>query len=126
MNMNISGRILSVSLAVLGLLIASFACNALLPQAESTQAPLATVIVEPTFDSESGPPQTEADVPRVSVQEAKAAFESGAAAIMDVRSAESFAISHIKGALSIPLANIEQNPAEAFKDKKQWIITYCT
>jgi hypothetical protein len=126
MNMKISEKILSIPLVILGLLGVSLACNALLPQAEPTQTPFATAIVEPTSGIQSGLPQTEADVPRVSVQDAKAAVDNGAAVMMDVRSKEAYAVNHIKGALSIPLANIEQNPMDAFKDKKQWIITYCT
>ena len=89
--------------------------------------PAPTVIVEPTSPSQTGNlPQTEANVPRVSVEEARVAFESGQAVIVDVRSAESFAVSHIAGALSIPLARIEANPASVTLDKSQWIITYCT
>ncbi len=45
---------------------------------------------------------------------------------MDVRSTESFVAGHIAGALSIPLARIESNPASVTLDKSQWIITYCT
>lgn len=71
-------------------------------------------------------PQTEADVPRVTVQEAKAAFDGGEAVIVDVRSVESFTSQRIQGALSIPLAGIEADPANVTLDKDQWIITYCT
>ena len=99
---------------------------ALIPSACSTPTqPVPTASVEPT--SQSGNlPQTEADVPRVTVQEAKAAFDSGEAIIVDVRSVESFASQRIKGALSIPLTGIEADPASVTLDKDQWIITYCT
>jgi 3-mercaptopyruvate sulfurtransferase SseA len=93
---------------------------------EPTSQPVPTVIVEPTSQPASGLPQTEADVPRVTVQEAKAAFESGEAVIVDVRSAEAFAAQHIQGALSIPLTGIEADPASVTLEKDQWIITYCT
>ncbi|MCL4824244.1 MAG: rhodanese-like domain-containing protein, partial [Anaerolineales bacterium] len=56
----------------------------------------------------------------------KAAFEAGAAVIVDVRSVDSFVAKHIAGALSIPLTRIEQNPKSVSLDKDQWIITYCT
>lgn len=82
--------------------------------------------VEPTRSLAEGLPQTEADVPRVTVQEAKAAFDSGAAVIVDVRTTQSFVVRHIAGALSIPLTRIEQNPHSVSLDKNQWIITYCT
>jgi 3-mercaptopyruvate sulfurtransferase SseA len=70
-------------------------------------------------------PQTEEDVPRVSVEEAKAAFESGQALIVDVRGVDYYAASHIAGALSIPLSRIEDDPADVSLDKTKWIITYC-
>jgi 3-mercaptopyruvate sulfurtransferase SseA len=71
-------------------------------------------------------PQTEDEVPRVKVEEAKSAVESGKAIIVDVRSAESYAAGHIAGAVSIPLAEFETNINNPSLDKDQWIITYCT
>ncbi|MFZ5858589.1 MAG: rhodanese-like domain-containing protein [Chloroflexota bacterium] len=84
------------------------------------------VTVEPTRPLAEGLPQTEADVPRVTVAEAKAAFDSGAAVIVDVRSTQAFVAQHIADALSIPLTQIEDNPKSVTLDKNQWIITYCT
>ncbi|HEX2998511.1 MAG TPA: rhodanese-like domain-containing protein [Anaerolineales bacterium] len=71
-------------------------------------------------------PASEAEVPRVAVQEAKAAFDNGTAVIVDVRSAGAFETSHIAGALNIQLADIETNPTNLNLAKDQWIITYCT
>ena len=89
--------------------------------------PAPTVIVELTSPPvDSNLPQTEADVPRVTVEQALTALNSGTAVIVDVRSTESFVASHIVGALSIPLAQIEADPAGVKLDKNQWIITYCT
>jgi len=64
------------------------------------------------------------DIPRVSVGDAKAAYDTGTAVFLDVRSSDAYAQSHISGALSIPLGELpdrlnELNPAD-------WIITYCT
>lgn len=71
--------------------------------------------------------QSEDDVPRISVSEAKAALDSGAAVIMDVRSAEAFASTRVAGAVSIPLQNFEGNGVRNLSlEKDQWIITYCT
>ena len=96
------------------------ACSASLP----TEV---TVIVEPTNPPRTEDlPQTEADVPRVTVEEALTALNSGAAVIVDVRSTQSFVAGHIAGALSIPLTGIEENPKSVSLDKDQWIITYCT
>jgi 3-mercaptopyruvate sulfurtransferase SseA len=71
-------------------------------------------------------PQTEADVPRVKVEEAKSAFDSGKAIIVDVRSAEAYAEGHAAGAISIPLTEFENNIENLSLDKDQWIIPYCT
>lgn len=62
----------------------------------------------------------------MTVEEAKSAFESGKAIIIDVRSAESYATGHAAGAISIPLAEFENNIDSLPLDKGQWIITYCT
>lgn len=71
-------------------------------------------------------PRSEAEVPRVSVEEAKAALESGTAIIVDVRSPGAYETSHIKGAVSVPLGELERNLSGLTLPKDQWIITYCT
>ena len=71
-------------------------------------------------------PQTEREVPRVSVEEAKAAFEQGQAVLIDVRNPPAFESQHIAGAINIPLGEIERDPAGLDLAKDQWIITYCT
>ena len=71
-------------------------------------------------------PLTEADVPRVTVEDAKFAVDNGQAIIVDVRSTEFYFESHIADALSFPLDGIEIDPAGVPLDKAQWIITYCT
>jgi hypothetical protein len=63
-------------------------------------------------------------VERVALEESKAAFDNGEAIFLDVRSASSHATAHIPGALSIPLAELEERISEL--DPNQWIITYCT
>jgi hypothetical protein len=64
------------------------------------------------------------EVLRVSPQDAKAALDLGSATFVDVRGDAVYAIGHIPGALSIPLADIETRLTELDQDK--WIITYCT
>lgn len=86
----------------------------------------ASVIAEPARSLAPGLPQTEAEVPRVTVEEALAALHSGVALIVDVRSPQSFAAGHIEGAVNIPLAQIEAAPSALPFDKNLWIITYCT
>lgn len=109
--------------AILILVLATLACNALSPQS----APNPTQIIETQLTESAGNvPLTEADVPRVTTEEAKAALDSGAAVIVDVRAPAQYEQSHVAGALSIWLDDIEANPTGLNLDKDQWIITYCT
>ena len=113
-------------LALSALILAMLACNLFAPTSPQA-SPTKVVIVEPTFPpTKSNLPLTEADVPRVSLEEALVAFSSGAAIIVDVRSKQAYDASHIPGALSIELGQIETNPTSLNLPKDQWIITYCT
>jgi hypothetical protein len=69
-------------------------------------------------------PNSEIDVPRVSVADAKAAYDTGTAVFLDVRDAGSYTRSHIAGAISIPLGELPTRVDEL--DASSWIITYCT
>ena len=114
-----------VLLAFAVLALTALACNALLPLPNSDGEP--TQIIEPVFtQSQGGIPQTEDAVPRVTVEQAKAAVDSGAAVIVDVRSQEAYETSHIAGALFIPLEDFENDITSLELGKEQWIITYCT
>ena len=74
----------------------------------------ATPVVEDTYP----------EIPRVSLADAKAAYDTGTAVFVDVRDAQSYAQSHIKGALSIPLTELPNRLNEL--KPSDWIITYCT
>jgi len=78
----------------------------------------------PTPAAASHEEETYPEIPRVSLDEAKAALDAGTAVIVDVRSAEAYAGGHIAGAVNVPLAELESRLGEL--DKAQWIITYCT
>ena len=114
---------ISISLAITILMLAALACNAVLPPKEPLTAATAPSFSTPAI---GGIPQTEDDIPRVSVVDAKAALENGEAIFVDVRSQGSYAAMHIAGAVSLPLEVIEADPAGVPLDKDQWIITYCT
>ena len=109
---------------IVSLLLTMVACNFAAPTGQSTP-PALTVIAEPTSSSQNVL-QSESQVPRIPVEQALAAVQSGAAIIVDVRSAQAYDDSHVAGALSIPLADIENNPNGLALEKDQWIITYCT
>jgi|SoiMetStandDraft_2_1073263.scaffolds.fasta_scaffold01778_4 3-mercaptopyruvate sulfurtransferase SseA len=128
-------RTIYILLATFTLVLISLACNALLPQTEPTSVPtpVQTQIIIPTQITESvstqppaNLPQTDAEVSRVPADQAKAALDSGDAVIVDVRGADAYARSHIKGALEVSLSAIQTDPANLPLDKNKWIITYCT
>ncbi len=112
-----------IFLSISILILATLACNALV----STPQPTPVVILEPGNPSTpSSLPLTEADVPRVSLEEAYTAYTAGAAIIVDVRGTEAYSEKHVVGALSIPLDKFEIDINSVNLDKDQWIITYCT
>lgn len=113
---------------ILLLLLATSACNAALPQAESTPQSYPNPSYQNPIQTQAkqASPLTEADVPRVAVEDAKVAFDNGEAVIVDVRSAEAYATGHAAGAINIPLAEFENNISNVPLKKDQWIIPYCT
>lgn len=113
--------------SLLLLLITLLALSACSAQPTQVQPTLTTNVGEPGLTQDADQlPATDADVPRVSIEEAKAALESGAAVIVDVRSPDAFASSHVAGSSNVPLGDIEMNLASVPLEKDQWIITYCT
>jgi 3-mercaptopyruvate sulfurtransferase SseA len=91
---------------------------------------IAAVLLMSPFGSASPTPaasieeETYPEIPRVSLAEAKAAHDSGAAVFVDVRSLEAYTGGHITGSVNVPSSDIESRINEL--DPAQWIITYCT
>ena len=109
-NLNVKKRlfILVAGVAFTSAILAACAISTPQPQVE----PTATAVATPE------------EVQRITPEEAKAAFDSGTAVFLDVRSHIIYVQSHIPGAVSIPLAELKPRIAEL--DPAQWIITYCT
>lgn len=63
-------------------------------------------------------------VRRITTAELRDALEKGTAVVVDVRSAESYRMAHIKGALNIPEAEIASRKDELPRDKT--IVLYCS
>ena len=68
--------------------------------------------------------QASQEIQRVSLEDAKAALDANTAVFVDVRGDSLYAESHIPGALSIPLTDLENHLDEL--NAADWIITYCT
>jgi rhodanese-like protein len=121
---------IKVVLALSIIILTTSACNAVTPTAElsTPTAIIAATQTQPsrTATSSQKPPQvnlplTADQVARVSLEEAKTAFDSQSAIFVDTRSKQAWEAGHIKGALYI--GDFELNPP---LDRNQWIITYCT
>ena len=104
--------ILMISGAVLIIAVLIFK----LASAPTTNAPQA-------LSSEIGTPFP--DVVRISLADAKQAYDAQSVLIVDVRNSGSYAAGHIPGAINVPLANIEANQLNDLP-KDKWIVTYCT
>jgi len=113
---------------------AATACATLTPT--PTQEPSTPIAVvepsqtqsAPTVISTQGPtqvniPQTAEEVVRISLENAKRAFDNQSALFIDTRSQQAYYASHIKGAIYI--GDFESDPKLSL-DKNQRIITYCT
>lgn len=72
----------------------------------------------------SAPASDTRSIVRVGLEEAYQALENGEAVFLDVRSAESFGLKRITGAVNIPENELLNRLADL--DKNDWIIPYCT
>jgi rhodanese-related sulfurtransferase len=68
--------------------------------------------------------KTPDEAKRISIQDAKAAFDAGKAIIVDVRSEDSFNSEHIKDAISMPIGELEIRWKELPMGKD--VIFYCS
>ncbi len=73
---------------------------------------------------DDGHGHSEDNTARISIADAKKAFDSGNAVFVDTRAAASYEGNHIKGALNIPSDQFQTRYTEVPKDKQ--IITYCS
>lgn len=81
-----------------------------------------TTAAAPSPSYQVTPQPVEAD--RISLADAKKAFDEGNAVFVDVRGAEAFNQERIAGALNITLGDIDANINKLPKNKK--IIVYCS
>lgn len=65
-----------------------------------------------------------ATVPRVNVEDLRVGVVEGWAVVVDVRSRQQYEASHIAGAVSVPIGELEARIGELPRDRM--IVTYCT
>ena len=90
------------------------------PAPNRAAADTATTTKPPVAAPDAAPAE---EARRITIDEARAAFERGEAVFVDVRGEDAFRQGHIRGALSIPTGTAAQHADKLPKDKL--IITYC-
>ncbi len=70
-------------------------------------------------------PTTEAEVPRISVEDLKKSIEAHSVVVVDVRGQQAYEAGHVKGALLWDEAQADKL-VESFKSGGKSIVTYCT
>jgi 3-mercaptopyruvate sulfurtransferase SseA len=79
---------------------------------------------QPASPEQVATPASASQVERVSLADAKEAFDAGSAVFVDVRDSTSYNNAHIPGALLFPVNELTAQLREL--DPTSWIITYCT
>ena len=92
--------------------------------ANSRNGNLAGAPLSPSGQKPASTPIVGDGVKRVTKDELRAALDSGTAVVVDVRPAQSYQQSHIKGAIHIPLEQVGARAGELPRDKM--IVTYCS
>lgn len=64
------------------------------------------------------------NAPRISLEDAKKAFDDGTAIFIDTRGETTYKQEHIKGSINIPTGTLEANIDKLSKSKK--LIAYCS
>ncbi len=116
----------SLSAAVLLAALAFTACNSRDGSGTAARSTGSSSSSSNSTGSASGPTaSTPGDgVRRMTTAELRDALEKGTAVVVDVRSAESYKMSHIKGSLNIPEGEIVARKDEMPRDKT--IVFYCS
>jgi 3-mercaptopyruvate sulfurtransferase SseA len=121
---------LSVSALTIGMAITAAGCaksGASSPTAGATAAGGSASQSAPQSATAIPPPPQNAEdkIPRVKVDDAKKMIAEGKAIIIDVRGADAYKMSHIKGALDFPLTKMDTSEIKDLP-KDKLIIAYCS
>ncbi len=106
-------------------------CISILTACQNAAPPMNTAIANsaPTPETPKTAPTAKTEdplaaVPRISLADAKKAFDEGNIVFVDTRAEVQYREEHVKEAINIPAETFETRFAEVPKDKK--IITYCS
>ena len=107
-----------IAIAVIGILIFT-AC-----QKSPTSDTVGTKTNSPQTSNSAPAADPLASAPRISLADAKKAFDEGNVVFVDTRADAAYKAERVKGAINIPAEAFQTRYAEVPKDKK--IITYCS
>jgi len=113
----------TLAAAVVMAALALAACNSNDPKGNRAAGGNAPV-VPPTPINKSAHVAPADGVKRVTTVELRDALDKGTAIVIDVRAAQAYNGSHIKGSISIPLDQVPSRLSELPRDKM--IVTYCS
>lgn len=123
LNLPMKGESLKMRFSVWIIIVAAMVFVGCISQ--NTSSPTNTSRTQtPTTSGAEDDHAAERTVERISISDARAAVERGAAVFVDVRQAGQYQAAHIAGALSLPEADIPVRGSSLPKEKK--IITYCS
>lgn len=89
--------------------------------------PIATTTpqaAKPAPSSDGHDHKADEEAPRITLADAKKAFDAGNALFVDTRFADAYKLEHVKGAINIPANEIETRYKDVPKGKT--IIAYCS
>jgi zona occludens toxin (predicted ATPase) len=109
-----------IAIAVIGISIFT-ACSQTAPTMETAKTNSAET---PKTNSAPKPADPLANVPRITLADAKKAFDAGNVVFVDTRAEVQFRQERVKNSINIPAETFEKRYAEVPKDKQ--IITYCS
>mgnify|MGYP001442404164 FL=1 len=113
---------LILSLLMLSALAIGLACNSAakptITKVEPTKQPAAA------SQADNHSHTDDKSIPRITLEEAKKAFDTGTAIFVDTRDSSSYSFSRIKGAIHLPMSEFATGWQKISKGKK--IIAYCS
>lgn len=114
------------SVCLFTITLTAFGCQEAANTSTASAKPAVPAATTPTA-SPTPPVATPAsadDAPRITLADAKKAFDAGDAIFVDTRAESAYAGERIKGAINIPAGKVDANINKLSKGKK--IIAYCS
>ncbi len=114
---------------VMGCALLLAACSAPNGGTAATQTspaqPSASAMADNTSMTGTAPAESSVSYHKITAEEAKKMMDEGGVTVVDVRSADEYAASHIPGAVLVPVESIGSEPPELLPDKDGMLLVHC-